>query len=323
VTPSVWTSLTARLTQTIRESLGPPVEPGTAGPLLHPARHPERGLLTLTRAPAIARRWHCPLDDVLETVLAALATSPLVADACIHDDVLVSATLAPSTLGEILDEACRLHVDAPAPLTAPASWREERARLLGGALAGVAGWLGEPVPPTPDVAPVHGTDAVDLDDATGRCVAAIALAAVRPGAPAHLGATREGRRLAEAHARVHVGVRYARRGDDPAAWAGRDEMPGEVTLTDVGSQAVVVTLLDAPRAARAALRGRTTDELVRLLVRLAGALDRFYDHARLTTRPDPESRDRVRVAAAAGQLLRSWIGLMGGEPPQRMGSRKR
>jgi arginyl-tRNA synthetase len=116
-----------------------------------------------------------------------------------------------------------------------------------------------------------------------------------------------------AHARIAALLRYAaERGLAPleGGVAGACDHPGEIAL--------LRQLAAFPEVVRGAAAAREPHRVPGYLVETAAEFHRFYHACRVVSEDRPRSRIRLRLAAAAGRVLRNGLALLGVTAPDRM-----
>jgi arginyl-tRNA synthetase len=115
-----------------------------------------------------------------------------------------------------------------------------------------------------------------------------------------------------AHARIRSVLRVgAERGLAPAT--------GEaVPLADPAEVSLVRQLATWPEVVRGAALAREPHRVPAFLVETAAEFHRFYHACRVVTEDEPRSRHRLRLCAAAAQVLRNGLELLGVSAPERL-----
>jgi arginyl-tRNA synthetase len=116
-----------------------------------------------------------------------------------------------------------------------------------------------------------------------------------------------------AHARIAALLRFAsERALTPleGRTTGRYDHAGEIAL--------IRQLAAYPEVVRGAAATREPHRIPAYLVETAAEFHRFYHACRVVTEDVTRSRLRLRLAAAAGTVLRNGLGLLGVTAPERM-----
>lgn len=115
-----------------------------------------------------------------------------------------------------------------------------------------------------------------------------------------------------AHARISSVIRYAaERGLEPATG------PAAAPASE-GDRALVRQLATFPEVVRGAAVAREPHRLPAYLVETAAEFHRFYHACRVVSDDRALSQERLRLAAAARQVLRNGLALMGVSAPERL-----
>ncbi len=115
-----------------------------------------------------------------------------------------------------------------------------------------------------------------------------------------------------AHARIASVLRFA-------AEKGLAPATGEpAPLTADGERALVRQLAAFPEVVRGAAAAREPHRIPAYLVETAAEFHRFYHACRVVSEDVAQSRERLRLAAAAQQVIRNGLALMGVSAPERL-----
>jgi arginyl-tRNA synthetase len=115
-----------------------------------------------------------------------------------------------------------------------------------------------------------------------------------------------------AHARIRSVLRVgAERGLEPAAGAATE-------LADPAEIALVRQLATWPEVVRGAALAREPHRVPAFLVETAAEFHRFYHACRVVTEDEARSRHRLRLCAAAAQVLHNGLTLLGVSAPERL-----
>jgi arginyl-tRNA synthetase len=115
-----------------------------------------------------------------------------------------------------------------------------------------------------------------------------------------------------AHARIRSVLRVgAERGLEPAAGAATE-------LADPAEIALVRQLATWPEVVRGAALAREPHRVPAFLVETAAEFHRFYHACRVVTDDEARSRHRLRLCAAAAQVLHNGLTLLGVSAPERL-----
>jgi arginyl-tRNA synthetase len=115
-----------------------------------------------------------------------------------------------------------------------------------------------------------------------------------------------------AHARV---ASVLRKGAE-AGLAPADGAPA--ALGDPAETALVRQLATWPEVVRGAAQAREPNRIPAFLVETAAEFHRFYQACRVVSDDLAQSRHRLRLCAAAAQVLRNGLALMGVSAPERL-----
>ena len=115
-----------------------------------------------------------------------------------------------------------------------------------------------------------------------------------------------------AHARIRSVLRVG-------AERGLAPMEGAATaLAAPGEVALVRQLATWPEVVRGAALAREPHRIPAFLVETAAEFHRFYHACRVVTDDEALSRHRLRLCAAAAQVLRNGLSLLGVSAPERL-----